>query len=405
MTARVRALALFLAFTPTVATTVVVSAPRPAFAQQEDPAITAEARKRFLEGVKLFDEKKYELARAAFVQAYALKKHPDVLLNLAQSELLSGRAFDAAGHFKDFLKDPTTSTHPRRGDADKGLAEARTRIGRIQVTVDAPDAEVLLDGKKVGMSPLGEPLDVAPGPHVVEARKGGKAANQGILAPEGKITIANLVIGGGGPVAAVVPPPPSTEPTETEPPPKKEREPKSEPKSEPEAASEPEEPAEGGKRESFFQWAKRSPIAFVGAGLTGVGLGVGAGFYIAGNAADGRASRLTDQIRSTAAADEVLAAKGRSSNPCRTPIEAGKVNYEKACSTLQDTIDARDTDFKWATVGFVTAGVGVATIVVGYFVTAKKTDSAAYDARPRPQIMIAPVLGPQLSGLGAAGTF
>ena len=54
------------------------------------------ARRRFQEGVKFFDQKKFEEARAAFLQAYALKHHPAVLLNLAQSEIRSGHPLEAA---------------------------------------------------------------------------------------------------------------------------------------------------------------------------------------------------------------------------------------------------------------------------------------------------------------------
>ena len=61
----------------------------PAKAQEKD-AVTEMARRRFQEGVKFFDQKKFEEARAAFLQAYALKHHPAVLLNLAQSEIRSG---------------------------------------------------------------------------------------------------------------------------------------------------------------------------------------------------------------------------------------------------------------------------------------------------------------------------
>ena len=54
---------------------------------QGDEATTKAARARFLEGVEFYDKKQYEAARAAFLQAYALRKHPSVLLNLAQSSL------------------------------------------------------------------------------------------------------------------------------------------------------------------------------------------------------------------------------------------------------------------------------------------------------------------------------
>ena len=70
----------------------------PAHAQDED-AVTDMARRRFQEGVKFFDQKRYDEARAAFLQAYALKHHPAVLLNLAQSEIRSGHPVEGLATF------------------------------------------------------------------------------------------------------------------------------------------------------------------------------------------------------------------------------------------------------------------------------------------------------------------
>jgi hypothetical protein len=422
MNARVRALALSASLLPYLAASLpLFLVGRVAQAQPQD-ADTVEARKRFTEGVKLFDEKKYDPARTAFLQAYALKKHPDVLLNLAQTELLSGHALDAAVHFREFLKDPATASHPKRGDAEKGLADARTRIGRVQVTVDVADADVLLDGKKVGTSPLAEAIDVAPGPHVVEVRKAGKTTNQGVVANEGKIVIANLVLEGNTP--AVVPPatgkveppppPPSASSAPARPPKKEEDEPG------PRVST-------SGKREPFVHWATHSPIAFTGAGVAVLGLGLGVGFLLASSSAQSNADSLAGQLVGKASRDPDLINRGLSSTPCQGgglqsrsaaeqfpgdtaaqkayPTEyVNGVNYTKACSNLKDSLNDRDTDKTVSTVGFVVAGLGAATVVAGYFLTAKKGDSAASRPEP-PRFMLAPVIGPGLSGLTAAGTF
>ena len=391
MTARVRALALILAVTPVIASTGLTV--RPAFAQ-DDPAITAEARKRFLEGVKLFDEKKFEPARAAFVQAYALKKHPDVLLNLASAEVLSGHALEAAGHYRDFLRDPATASHPKRGDAERGLADARAKIGRLQVTVDVADAEVFVDGKKVGSSPLGDPVDVAVGQHGVEAKKNGKSATQTLMAPEGKITIVSLSVEGGTPPVAV--PPTKDEPKKDEP--KKDEPKKDEPKKEPKK-DEPkgDDSAGGSGHESFLHWAKRSPVAYVGVGLTGVGLGLGIIMSIqAGNANDS-ATKLTNDIKTAAARDNFSTA-----GICKNPPDA---RYQSACNNLQSNLDANSSDKSLATVGFVLAGVGVATVVGGYFITRRTSDEDAKRTTPGKTFAVAPVLSPTMAGFGAGGTF
>ncbi len=68
------------------------------------------ARTRFKEGVSFYDKGQYEQARAAFLQAYALKKHPAVLLNLAWSSLKSGHALESEHYFKQFLAEGKDST-------------------------------------------------------------------------------------------------------------------------------------------------------------------------------------------------------------------------------------------------------------------------------------------------------
>src|SRR5258706_13657161 len=90
----------------------------PAGAQERD-AVVEMARRRFQEGVKFFDQKKYEEARAAFLQAYALKRHPAVLLNLAQSEARSGHPAEAARHFATYLRESPNPPATERADAEK----------------------------------------------------------------------------------------------------------------------------------------------------------------------------------------------------------------------------------------------------------------------------------------------
>src|SRR6187551_133351 len=103
----------------------------PAWSQED--AVTLQARARFKEGVEAFDKGKFEEARLAFLQAYTLKKHPAVLLNLAQSSAKSNHPLEAAKYFQQFLKEATTATPQQKKDAEAGLAEARKQIGRIDV--------------------------------------------------------------------------------------------------------------------------------------------------------------------------------------------------------------------------------------------------------------------------------
>src|SRR6476619_7782030 len=87
--------------------------------------VTVQARARFKEGVEAFDKGKYEEARLAFLQAYTLKKHPAVLLNLAQSSAKSNHPLEAAKYFQQYLREATTASPQQRRDAETGLAEVR----------------------------------------------------------------------------------------------------------------------------------------------------------------------------------------------------------------------------------------------------------------------------------------
>lgn len=394
---RARALASILTFSLALPWLSPVAS---SVASAQDDVATAEARKRFLEGVKLFDEKKYDLARASFLQAYALKKHPDVLLNLAQAELLGGHFMEAALHFKEFLRDTSNDKHPKRPDAVKGLENARMKLGRIQITVDQTDADVLLDGVKVGTSPLGEAIEVLPGKHTIEAKRSGKSTTQSLDIPEGKTTFVNLTFETQAPPPTVPPPtstgetpaaPPSTPPPPTAPP------------AEDKELHLSTDNANQGPREPFLKWSLRSPVAYTGVGLAGVGFGVGIGFWIASSVAQSNADTLTDKIKSTATKDQNLIAQSRQNNPCANPIPVGDAgNYGKACTNLRNNLDAVDTNRTIMTIGFVMAGVGAATLVGGYFLTAKRADSASLNA---PRYMIAPMLGAETAGLAAAGSF
>src|ERR1700733_10886292 len=108
MRTRPLAVALFVALAP-----AVFAAPSRAQSAAEDPT-TDMARTRFKEGVSFYDKGQYEQARAAFLQAYALKKHPAVLLNLAWSSLKSGRALEAERYFRQFLAEGKHSTDKQR---------------------------------------------------------------------------------------------------------------------------------------------------------------------------------------------------------------------------------------------------------------------------------------------------
>ena len=144
----------------------MVAVPARAQSAADDPT-TDMARARFKEGVGFYDKGQFEQARASFLQAYALKKHPAVLLNLAWSCLKSGHTLEAEHYFKQFLAEGKDITDKQRADANDGLNQAHAKLGRIDVAAVA-GTEVTVDGDKAGTTPLSDPILVEPGAHTVK---------------------------------------------------------------------------------------------------------------------------------------------------------------------------------------------------------------------------------------------
>ena len=370
----------------------------------EDDSTVASARERFKEGVTFFDQKQYDKARVAFLQAYALKKHPAVLLNLAQSELRSNHEADAAKHFSAYLRESTTASDAERQAAEAGLTATKSSVALLDVNVDEGGAEIYVDGSLEGVSPLPGPLYVNPGAHSVEARKGGKTRTQQINASAGRQFMADLSFAPKVlPVEpAVAAPAAAAQPAEAPPP-------------------EVEHPEPSPGRKPFFKWLVSSPVGIVGLGLTGVGLGGGIGLAVASKKSYDNADSVASQITTHAAQDSMMAHPD-TSDLCASPSKwlmdakyppnaspdlatrAGQ--YSTACSKYQDNVNSGDKMKTWSTVGFVVSGVSAVGTVILYFVDPNAKEASASGARrEQRRIALVPSVSPAHTGLTVIGSF
>ena len=133
---------------------------------------TDKARQLHMEGDELYKQGDYERARVSYVAAWALKKNWQLAGSLGDCELKLGFYRDAAEHLAYFLR--SSPTQPPSDDAMKLYKEAQAKVSRLDISVDLPGADVVVDGKFVGKSPLVDPIFVEPGPHTVELRLGEK---------------------------------------------------------------------------------------------------------------------------------------------------------------------------------------------------------------------------------------
>jgi hypothetical protein len=139
-------------------------------AASADDAMTDTARELFAKGFKAAEQHRWDQCRAALLAAFAIRPHPQVAGNLAACELKLGLHRDAAEHIAYFLRElKPDAPREKRMYAEAGMREAQAKIEAVQVTVNVNGAEVRLDGKVVGRSPLLDPVFVMPGPHTFDA--------------------------------------------------------------------------------------------------------------------------------------------------------------------------------------------------------------------------------------------
>lgn len=375
----------------------------PALAQSDDSVEMA--RQHFREGVDFYDQREYDKARLAFLQAYALKPHPSVLLNLAQSELRSGHVADAANHFAQYLRESTDPNAPERQEAELGFAAASSKAGAVVVEVDADNAEVLVDGEKRATSPVPGPIYVMPGEHRIEARLGSDAQSQTVRARPGQQETVLLTLRAvSAPGAAG---PPMAAPGEEVP------------------MDDAPATADTGGRPPFFKWWARRPLAIVlsvGA-LASLGGGIAAA-VLAGKEFDSAnetkeilrqaASEDIDNILSSnmGTAKEREAAAEDVASPCdlsaatRQYLAANRITgYKAGCSSFDEARKTGEQNKKLAGAFFGVAGAAAVGTVVYYFVNTRasnrKPDEAGFRFRPQ----IAPIVGRGQGGLIVVGQF
>ncbi len=400
-----------------------------------DP-VTEAARVKYQEGVKAFEAGKFEDARSAFLQAYALKRVPAVLLNLGQSELKSGHYEDGGNHLQQFIRDHKTATPDQVSAAQAGIADAKKKTGYVIIIVNAVGADLSIDGSGIGKSPLLDGYFIKPGKHVIYASFQGAAATTAVDVKKGIASSASLTLAVSTPApttpvptqTAPVPTQTAPVPTYTAPPPTgtftapAPTYPYPYPTSTvpyvPTATNDPLGPSPtatatgpdqmNGPREPIFTWFKRKPIAWIGAGATVLGLGMGIGFSAAAGVAASNVNDYAQVIK-----DQGIKA-GLTSPPCGVESDPSDDNPAvfgtdqngnpvNACEKLRGSLGQYRADIGLAATGWVLFGLGaIGTVTYALLDWYPKKSGAAHG----PQVTgVAPLVSPTQAGVGVIGLF
>jgi tetratricopeptide (TPR) repeat protein len=169
---------------------------KPSASGPEGIARTDQARELYLKGVALYEQAQFEKAEAAFLAAWALKKHYQIASNLGACEMKLGRYRDAAEHLAFFLREqPPTASRDDRKRTQALFDEARAKVGAVVLTVSVPGAVVSVDGREIGAAPFPAEVYVAPGTRTFVASHGSyKDAQQVVQATAGGTQTVTLTL-------------------------------------------------------------------------------------------------------------------------------------------------------------------------------------------------------------------
>jgi hypothetical protein len=125
-------------------------------------------------------------ALARWRAAWDIRNHYEIACDIGTAELLYGSSREAATFLSICVREHPASSgsSPReRGrleEAQKNLAKALEKVGRLAIIVSEGGAEVRIDGHTVGVSPLGE-IFVDPGVHRISVERAGYRRGEAVI--------------------------------------------------------------------------------------------------------------------------------------------------------------------------------------------------------------------------------
>ncbi len=170
------------------------------------PQSSADTSQRYLRcALDEFSRQQYRDSIRHFELAHRAAPSADLLYNIARSHELLNEYVEAADSYEHYLRDKVNApdrteleAHIRElRDLDRRRREAATRQNAptlLRIQVDRPGAELRLDDRPIGVSPLASPVELATGVHILSAQASGSQIWRGeVRARQGET--ANAMVG------------------------------------------------------------------------------------------------------------------------------------------------------------------------------------------------------------------
>ena len=135
----------------------------PAASTPENAQAAQEARRYFTEGMAHYQARRFREAIHAFELAAERVPSADLWFNVARAHEQLGEPSRATDFYRRYL----------RAESERAARRSRPTTGTLRIDASIPGAEVEVDTRSVGRTPVLEPLALAPGAHRLLIRRAG----------------------------------------------------------------------------------------------------------------------------------------------------------------------------------------------------------------------------------------
>lgn len=194
----------------------VAEGPAPAEQAPSEQAAREEAAQRFQRGLAFYADGDYPLALIEFDRAYQLVPDYRVLYNIGQVSIQLSRFARARLALEQYLAEGGAAIPPERAEQvrrDLGMLVDRT--AHVELTSSVAGAEIIVDERSVGETPLAAPLLLDAGEHQIVLRKQGfqTVTRRIVLAGAERLPLTVEMVAEAEPVVIIQKPEPEPQPT------------------------------------------------------------------------------------------------------------------------------------------------------------------------------------------------
>jgi PEGA domain-containing protein len=162
-------------------------------------------------GVRLMQRGDNRGALDKFDAAFRLFPSPKILFNRGKAQSGLGHAADAVNDLERFLDEAPYAPKESRDEAERSIASLRPSVAYLELATDDVGSRIAVDGRKIGEAPLARPMAVAPGAHEVRFERTGMTAETRSVAPVAgqklRVFVKLTPIASAVPAPVVAPPP------------------------------------------------------------------------------------------------------------------------------------------------------------------------------------------------------